>query len=476
MKRHLLFALPLFILASAGNAQEGRPRNPRLAALVEMKEGSALQDSIKVLKNSENESDVQLLINYYTTKKDTEKSDETTELLKKRFPNGRAAFNEIGERIYNERDPKENEKNYKELVKRFGSKPEYNLDGSRYYVAITFLGKNKPQKVMEYLNMIQNPVYKPNAFSYAARESIAAKDYQLGETLIRKTFADINRDTSRRGMDEYSRILSELLYANEKYDEGFPYAEGVYERQSKLKSVTVSVTLSKVKATYLDYLIRLKKYKEAYPLIEELLKTGAASSLVKEKFKDAYVALNGTDKGFAEHVVTLNEILKQKIREDVEKKMINTAAYDFELKDINGKSVKLSDFKGKTVILDFWATWCGPCKASFPVMQEAIERYKKDKDVVFLFIHTMETATNATKAAADYINDKKFGFTVLMDLKDPITSANQVAAEYKVNAIPAKFIIDGSGNIRFKTIGNSAAGSDAFIEEMDVMIDMAKKR
>jgi thiol-disulfide isomerase/thioredoxin len=155
--------------------------------------------------------------------------------------------------------------------------------------------------------------------------------------------------------------------------------------------------------------------------------------------------------------------------------MIDTAAYNFELKDLNGKAVRLSDFKGKVVILDFWAIWCGPCKASFPMMQQAVDRYKTDKDVVFLFIHTREKGADATKAAADYIKDKKFTFNVLMDLKDPATLINPAATGYKVNGIPALFVIDGAGNIRFRTTGVVVAGRDVFMEEMDAMIGIAKK-
>ena len=87
----------------------------------------------------------------------------------------------------------------------------------------------------------------------------------------------------------------------------------------------------------------------------------------------------------------------------------------------------------------------------------------------------METAADATKAAGDYIKDKKFTFQVLMDLKDPSTKVNAVASGFKVNAIPAKFIIDGAGNIRFSSVGFKGGGSEAFLEEMDAMIELARK-
>lgn len=474
MKVKLLLAGCMIGMALTGYSQRP-PMNPQLKEMLEQKDSSVLHEKIASLEKGDKEEDLQLLISYYNSKRDTAKSRITSQLLKQKFPNGTAAFNELGERIYNERDPEVNEKNYKEMMARFGAEPRFarQIDGSRYFVAVTFLGKNKPQKVMEYLNMIRDTAYKTNAFSYAAREAIGAKEYKLGETLIRKTFADLARrgETNPRGYDEFARIFSELLYHNGKYAEGFPYAKEVYEK----KSTTTSVSFPELKTTYLNYLVKMNKLKEAYPLMEEQMRNGAASRLVKDKFKKAYVEVNGSDAGYSALVSRINDALKEKIKAELSKKMLNTPAYNFTLKDLKGQTVSLNDYKGKVVILDFWATWCGPCKASFPMMQAAVTKFKSDPGVVFLFIHTMETSADAAKNAADYIKDKKYTFNVLMDLKDPVTKSNPAAAGYKVAGIPAKFIIDGSGNIRFSSLGHKADGEDAFLEEMAMMIEMARE-
>ncbi len=469
MKKNIWLIMALISISISGLSQRG-PVNPRLRNIMGIKDSVALQDTLLQLQNSTTEADLQLLISYYTTKQETEKVTAINKLIKKRFPNGNTAFNELAERIYNEKDPEENEKNYQEMAKRFGKQPGFNLDASKYFVAVTYLGKNKPAKVLEYLNMIQNEEYKTRAFSYAARESIGTGDYILGEQLIRKTFTDLKGDTTGRGMDEFSRILSELLFLNGKYDEGFPYAKNIFDKKSKQTSVGVT----QLAVTYLNYLIKLKKYVEAYPDMLQQLNEGNASPLIKQSFKDAYVAVNGSEKGFHELQEKINSQLLLKIQQDIAKKIIDTPAYNFVAKDISGKTVRLSDYYGKVVILDFWATWCGPCKASFPKMQMAVNKYKNDPGVEFLFIHTWERTGTATTDAQKYIEANKYTFNVLMDLKDATTGSNDAATGFKLNGIPAKFIIDKKGHIRFKSTGNTAGGEDAFLTEMEVMINMAK--
>lgn len=108
-------------------------------------------------------------------------------------------------------------------------------------------------------------------------------------------------------------------------------------------------------------------------------------------------------------------------------------------------------------------------------MQAAVNKFKDDSSVVFLFIHTWETDADPVKSASDYLRSNKYTFNLLMDLKDPETKTNKAAAGYKLQGIPAKFVIDKNGMIRFRSLGGSSSGNDAFVEEMSGMIDLAKQ-
>jgi thiol-disulfide isomerase/thioredoxin len=146
---------------------------------------------------------------------------------------------------------------------------------------------------------------------------------------------------------------------------------------------------------------------------------------------------------------------------------VGTLAPDFELTQLDGKKVKLSSLRGKTVIIDFWATWCGPCIMAMPGMKKAQEKYKDNPDVVFLFIDTFERV--AQDQWKDHVN--KFvtnrGFTFMNPALD---FGNNTAMAYGVEGIPAKFCIDKDGKVKHK--GSGYLGStEAVLNEMTEWVE-----
>ncbi|MBF4470035.1 TlpA family protein disulfide reductase [Flavobacterium sp. HJJ] len=192
--------------------------------------------------------------------------------------------------------------------------------------------------------------------------------------------------------------------------------------------------------------------------IEGELSKGTNSRVLLAQLEAIYGKLNLPLDSFKVIKAKSIEAANASAKAAIVKKYGSTDAINFSLKNLEGKVINLSDLKGKVVVLDFWATWCGPCKASFPAMQELVTKYK-DKNVEFLFVNTWEKGkeNETTEKVTNFINDKKYSFNVVFDYDDAIT------AKYKIEGIPTKILIDKNGSV--VTFGSSEEDLIHLIDE-----------
>ena len=159
-------------------------------------------------------------------------------------------------------------------------------------------------------------------------------------------------------------------------------------------------------------------YAKANEYADQAMNGGVNTAIIVNSLETAYVKLNGSDKGLEPYIASLKAIAYRKQLSDLATTMINQPAPDFMLKDADGKTVSLSGLKGKVVIVDFWATWCGFCKLSFPGMQIAVDKFKNNPDVKFLFLDTREKSDSYFGDAKKFIAENKYTFHVIFDEKD----------------------------------------------------------
>jgi peroxiredoxin len=119
---------------------------------------------------------------------------------------------------------------------------------------------------------------------------------------------------------------------------------------------------------------------------------------------------------------------------------IGAKAPDFELKTLTGETVKLSNLKGKKVMLNFWATWCPPCKAEMPAMEQFSKQM--EKDVVILAVNI-----DPQLDVKGFVEENKITFPIPLDVDDKVNGT------YQVLSIPTTYFIDSKGLIQNKFIG-----------------------
>ena len=143
------------------------------------------------------------------------------------------------------------------------------------------------------------------------------------------------------------------------------------------------------------------------------------------------------------------------------KKMIEKSqpAIDFNLKNLEGDDITLSSFQGKVVFLNFWATWCPPCRGEMPSIQKLHEKMQ-DRDFIILAVSIGEKE-NAVK---NFIEKNNYTFPVLLD------PDNQAAQDYDISGIPTTLLVDKEGKVVFRETGSRNWASTEIIEQIEELL------
>ncbi len=216
-------------------------------------------------------------------------------------------------------------------------------------------------------------------------------------------------------------------------------------------------------------------YNQAYFLLGELYegkndlekaennyREGYASMPSKEqnfdKLKNVYQKRRGNSEGYEAYVAEIKRVQTEKRKQTVtaQKDPMQRPLPPFSLKTLDGKIVSSADLKGKVVLINFWATWCIPCLEEMPELVALRDKYKENKDFVFLTINSLEDATLVKK----FVADKKFVLPLLLSENYTVNNA--------VFSLPTTWFIDKQGKIAYSKSGYS---SDGIFEEFGWRID-----
>ncbi|MHA4808438.1 TlpA family protein disulfide reductase [Flavitalea flava] len=358
-------------------------------------------------------------------------------------------------------------------------------------LAQKYIGKKEYRKAIGYASQMYDGMadYRGYMYSWVALE-LLKKDsaLSLADSLIRAALTGVEVELAhpelfRRQSAPFSDWKEEIsLYYTAAFTD--TYGKILIRKGENARALEVqqkAVDLAKgenngYNERLVSYLAKAGDAKKARTQSEEFIKTGAASDSVKIWFKEAYIKEKGSDKGYAVYLGSLETVAVIKFREKAQKEKLDLPAKAFDIPSLDGKEVSLASLQGKVVILDFWATWCGPCKASFPAMQTTVDKYKNDTNVVFLFVDTYESLTPEERISQvkKFIQDNKYSFTVLLDkMIDQEKRLYSVVGDYGVGGIPTKFIIGPQGKIAFKAVGFDG-NNEKLVTELSVYIEIAK--
>jgi peroxiredoxin/tetratricopeptide (TPR) repeat protein len=422
-----------------------------------------------------------LLQRMYGTIKQKDKADEYKKIILDKFPQDPAAAGLVFSNIQAEKDVDKKIELFESFAKDF--------PGNTYYSPCVYMINTallKEHKFDEGADFVKKHMAEldPAYMSYIAKVYISEKQkvlmaYELAQKAVEKARADLNSTEKKpvympenKGFESKNISLANTLVTlAEACALRDKREEAILLYEEALPKLTGDNADPEVNQKYIALLSEaghiVKAAVETEKFIIENMPTESSTKLARE----IYVRKNGSDTGFDQYIAKLAKDSKDNMVARLKKEMLDQPAPKFTLTDLEGKKISLASLKGKIVIIDYWATWCGYCIQSFPGMQKVVDKYAGDKDVAVLFIDTWEnnypTPSEKQKAVEEFIAKNSYRFHVLMD------NDSKVVESYDVSGIPTKFILDKKGNIRFQVVGYDG-NMEKLIEELSTMIEMLR--
>ena len=306
-------------------------------------------------------------------------------------------------------------------------------------------GKDLPAMAAYSKQAMEYAITRANAPATAKPDNLSTRSWKKNNQYNLGTYADT-----------YGYILS--LQGDDK---------GAYEAAETAAKNNVYED-AEVNDRYIKYAAKALDPNQALEKITAVAKTGNLSDSSYAVLKSVYTKAKKSDKDYDKFLTEIKAIARENHMAKLKQQMVNYAAPQFALKNLEGKEYSSKMYEGNVTVIDFWATWCGPCVRSMPGMQLAVNKFATDPKVQFFFVNTWENAEDKNANASKFIKSKGYNFNVVMDPNDRMVS------DFGVEGIPAKFIVDGKGNVRFAASGFSGS-NEKLAEELEMMIELARK-